>query len=1092
MRFALLLFLAILLLSASAAQAVHELEVVRAFEGMPPGAEASPRLRWQPDLRTEGVVMPGYGIHPGDTGETFLHLGPVALPGLGRGERLFLLFHLGMSDGIRWDSTDPKPNGARFTVHVDGIPQYTEIVAEPGWRMRALDLSAHAGSATRLAFSTDCIDGNTAYDWAILGQPMVVRLVMTDRDIPLGEPAAGAALGRLRCEDTAVVRAQVGEEEARTATFPRGLHWFPVPFTLPDPPRFEVTLGTAEVVDQYVAFHQPRLRVVETAPSSLLRTADHPGSEVTTVSNEGLGHYRGGTVLPQGGEVPGPIAPGGLGYVTHNLSASDAFFGATPDLPGTRPDSGALVKAGAGNVAGLVATPQARLVLIVEQQRGYAVAETWNGRAWQRVGTLYPLAAVATPGKAPGALRVLGVHAEDDELRIIGATGGHEIRITWRPEPGTARIHLTHELRASKPGAIAAFRGPTVLAGDRAFGARKDFALFPGLEYLEQDEPSSSTRDLAPPLNDRRVPAPHKITVPLMAAQGDDALIALLWDMKREWTPGQAFPAARFDAPPLDAGRDYLHMALSAPGVGPFREENHFEASTPFPLNPGDALRLESTLVLEHKSNYGPGSIVQGLHRSGLLLQAVRHWYDNFGLPEPSPAPRGYDESRALSRVALLDTAWQEAPPGWRGHTGVPGAPSLPAATVALMEIADGVPAAEEAELQRRVDLVVARALAEYGPSQLWKRDAHILFGEFPFTYGYLPENLAAMSEQGRRWSSGRNEEGLMVWRSPDRKHRSLGPDGGHALGIASFPTYLALRSARFSGNWEAAKEGLVTIRQFGRYEVPRGAAMWECPMYQPGMLAGAQAMRALVEAYTLTRDEAYLDRARFWAWTSLPFVYTWGFDDNPTMRYNVVSDFGSTFHTHSWIGVPVVWCGLVYAYGLQELARYDDSFPWLKVARGITHSALWQQYAHGPSMGCYPDSWDNRDNHANPVDIRPEAILANLRRLDGISPHVRTVTFGAYGKDLAVLNSMADIDEVEGSPGGELQFCLQGGHGDANHAVIAPVARPARVKGAGDRVKGSEALLTVKRGWLYDEAMRMLVVKTGKPGGRNRVTVVW
>ncbi|MGC9317136.1 MAG: hypothetical protein ACP5KN_03765, partial [Armatimonadota bacterium] len=136
----------------------------------------------------------------------------------------------------------------------------------------------------------------------------------------------------------------------------------------------------------------------------------------------------------------------------------------------------------------------------------------------------------------------------------------------------------------------------------------------------------------------------------------------------------------------------------------------------------------------------------------------------------------------------------------------------------------------------------------------------------------------------------------------------------------------------------------------------------WECPITQPDVLASAYGVRAGVWAYMATGDEQWLDDARYWARTGLAFQYAWDDGQHPGMRYASIPVFGSTFFHHSWIGLPVQWCGLVYAYSLQELRRFDDSDIWHKQAEGITVSAMYQQWPmdHETLAGSYPDSWGN------------------------------------------------------------------------------------------------------------------------------------
>src|SRR6187455_3096504 len=120
----------------------------------------------------------------------------------------------------------------------------------------------------------------------------------------------------------------------------------------------------------------------------------------------------------------------------------------------------------------------------------------------------------------------------------------------------------------------------------------RTLALFPGLEYLEGPEPSSSDRDAKGPLADRRRPDPAKVTVPLMAYEVDGALVALMW---------------KDGAKPYFEAREKNLMGL-APAAGP----------------------VEALLVIE------PGAGV---------LDAVPRWTQFFGgLPEPEPWPRTLDQ----------------------------------------------------------------------------------------------------------------------------------------------------------------------------------------------------------------------------------------------------------------------------------------------------------------------------------------------------------------------------------------------------------------------------------------------------------------
>ena len=72
--------------------------------------------------------------------------------------------------------------------------------------------------------------------------------------------------------------------------------------------------------------------------------------------------------------------------------------------------------------------------------------------------------------------------------------------------------------------------------------------------------------------------------------------------------------------------------------------------------------------------------------------------------------------------------------------------------------------------------------------------------------------------------------------------------------------------------------------------------------------------MAANHDAWRCTGEEHYLSEAIRWAETGVPFIYLWMLPAKPMMLGATIPVFGSTFFSHSWIGVPVQWCGLVYS----------------------------------------------------------------------------------------------------------------------------------------------------------------------------------
>jgi hypothetical protein len=1067
-----------------------------------------------PQARSDGFIVPAINLHPTANGDSVVAFRNVPLPQVAEEERLFLVFRMGMSDGINWEH-EARPNGVRFAVRVNGQEEVAETLTEVGWRSRAIELISQTGGTATIEFVTNAIDGNPAYDWALFAQPQIMRARLS-RIVRLPAETIGIAFAELNCTQPAQVTLSVGEA-VEHATLPIGRHWLAVHFTGVSEPKLEVASGAAELVSCLGAPLSYRIELRDVAASSPFLFAEEPFAFAATLENVGEGLYPGGDALRLDAAVPPewrkflenrlgprpmpPMRPGQKATVVwDSLSAEapgDLVLGASlrretqhvrlhtfpppPIPPATRPE-GAVCRAWPQpDLAGLVANPWSRLYVVAPTSGdAYAVAQTWNGKAWQRAGSLYPLARLVVRDEQRQrwvpSLAVDAVRSEVGSL-VIDAHFASEglpsrplcIRLT--PEVNAPRIRLEYEMGIAADMDLLAFGGPTVLAGDRAYGSRKDFAIFPGLEYVEGAEESSSPRDLAPPLNDRRVPAAYRITTPLMAVQGEDSLVALLWDAEQAWAPHRRHPAARCRVPAPGSGAEYTQLSLLAPGVGSHLEENHVEATTAYHLRAGDTLRLSAQLVLDHKAHYGAESVASGPHRGGLVLEAIQQWVEAYGLPHPSPQPRTWDEERALSREAYLTTLWKEDPPGWPGHTAAASGHGLDVAPAVLLDLAEGAPPDVERELRRRLDLVTERALREQGPNALLSSNRV----ELGYFLGHTAEALKALKGFAQSLLAGR-EDGLWVWRPADREHRTLGVPGTHTLGQAAYPSLICLRAARYTGDADLAAKALEAMRQMEQYEVPRGASMWECPQYQPDLLAAALAVQAYCEAYQLTGDPAHLAHARYWAWTGLPFIYLWGLPGRPTMLYDSIGVFGSTYYTHSWLGRPVVWMGLDYAYALQDLAELDSSFPWLTVAQGITNSAMWQQHTEGESKGLYPDSWELSENHPNPSDLNPLLLLLNEYRLRGESLAIRSARIETPGGQ-AVISSGADITKPTKSADG-VSFRLRVIPNLSTYTVLAPVAEPKSVTGASD--------------WSYDSELKAVILHHTMADPIARCAVSW
>jgi hypothetical protein len=190
------------------------------------------------------------------------------------------------------------------------------------------------------------------------------------------------------------------------------------------------------------------------------------------------------------------------------------------------------------------------------------------------------------------------------------------------------------------------------------------------------------------------------------------------------------------------------------------------------------------------------------------------------------------------------------------------------------------------------------------------------------------------------------------------------------------------LEAAVFSGDRDLLDAAVQRLRAMDKFKngVPRGAQTWECPLHTPDILASAQMVRAYTLGYELTGDPDLLEQARYWAWTGVPFVYLVNPTPQPVGLYGTIAVFGATqWKAPVWLGLPVQWCGLVYADSLYRLVRHDPQGPWQKLADGITASGIQQSWpsADAENQGLLPDSFVLRSQHRNGPAINPAAVQA-------------------------------------------------------------------------------------------------------------------
>jgi hypothetical protein len=1083
----------------------------------------SAKVNWP--ARAGGLEMPAIFLHPRSEGRAVATFPALSL-GLAPGVRVFWLGYAGISDGVPWDDKQHPADGVRFYVAVDGQEVAAAHVRQSRWVPLAAQLyeAPEAGQHTfraSLSLATDAgPEGNSNYDWALFGDPMVVAL--------LGEPlAAGTPVAGV----SGVVVVQAGEGGGTVVVegldaggapvagavqrleVPAGIKLTFTRFDFSAHPQCAAWRWRSEGIKVPAAWGgswQPRLTLESCVPLHAVALAGEHLRVQVTVRNAGPG-----TVLPshqayaQCGAERQPIErlePGGrhrcvfdlgvqregqvafravahCGTAEASVESAVTVWPALPALPTDRPRGVRLQQLGTDFL--LLENPACRWLFYKKAAGLEALVWVWCAGKWELAGSVGPWLTLAfgsgggwyTPDLIAVRAQQTGtgveLSAQTEPLQGVTCV----LTATLSAQQPAMKVSLTAEARG-QAAELAALLGPAVHAGDRSTGAAKGLAIFPGLEFLEAEEHSSSERDLAPPLNERWTPHKFKICVPMMMVEtrSGGPVVAVMWDARQKWDGEHMAPAATFASPDFLTGRESHLMQLSLPSVPDFAPENTQRAIQPLRLEPGKPWRLVQYLVAGKPEPDATAALA---------------WFDELiGYPEAEAWPRSFAEEMALCRQGFLVTTWDAEHQKSRHVVGGGSANAPGFATLMLMDARAVAQGEDKAKLLERVQLIGEQTVREQGPAGLASGACcHIMAWEFPYHWGHLPAALAGMQQAAYEALNSQEEDGGWGY-YPDEKRRALGEPGTRVIGIAAGRAYAMAKWVAISGD-PVVEAGLrKALAHMEHYRVPRGAQGWECPVLEPDVLAAAYAVRAYVWAFMALGEQRWLEKARYWARTGLPFQYAWDDGQRPGMRYASIPVFGSTFYTHSWLGLPVQWCGLVYAYALQELRRFDRNDLWRREAEGITASAVHQQWPmdNKELAGTYPDSYGQWFTHRNPVYINPEDIAVNALALHGLDPGLRSATV-KLGDGLVHITAPADLQV--GAEGSGLRAQLQYVPGEVFYLTVAPVqvAQATRVLAGEQALVRREALPPGEVGWAYDPQLKVLAVGL-RAGGQGKAVL--
>ena len=1041
-----------------------------------------------------GVMKPAIFEHPTPT-ETAKIDYTLSLPDIDDQEKLLLHFSTGLRDGVAFDDEARQPGGVKFAIEIFDLHNNVGLEAAPDrcfeaistechWTEKGIDLTRYAGKEIVISFLTECnVAGNSNYAWALWGKPQLRKLKQTSlrkgkRD---SEPELRCGVAILHFSDETT---QFLEFNRPTSTPVSALTDFCIESIASEEPPVKISLYTALA----------KLEIVSVSATAAIVAAGEDFEVQCTLRNTGtapLGKTDdvrisiNGVKLRRGRprQTVRELEPGeetALFWVARRFSQPTVVTASVSLKCQTA--AGETRDTVQGNISIRTASPKLESkvvkalhthtaedgsvvmgnknlrVVFVRGHEGtqktdagsakdttaldekstdsgfeYYVLFVAKGGNYQQVATCPALSEVTyldasqnrqTVQLVPTAYQLAGNNRGESIIRFSGTDTDADgvnwnYEMQWTLTEDAKRIQTECQLQTDGNRELLAFHGPMLYAGQGRNREKKTAALFPGLEFLEGDERSSSTRDAAPPLDNRLVPHPYKITVPVIAVEMQKTLVGIIWNPLEAWDGENQTLSAIFASPNWHQHQKNHALGVFLPTIPTWVQENQTEASIPYPLIASRPVSIKTEIIVDGNAS---------------ILDAVTHWTDAYGTPEPLQSPRSDEEEVLLSRHGFMHTTWDENTRksrhcvDWAAHNE-PGFGTL---------LWYDYLATKNEQVKERVLEIRNNTVADAGPEGLAARGScHILRWEFPFYMGNLDVALAYMESETQQRITTQESDGSWRWHPTNEKTASLGKAGEAVLGTCAESALLLLKHARITGNTTSREAGLKALKFMKQFSVPRGAQMWECPMYQPDVLAAAHAIGAYVEAFELTQEKAHLKQATYWAATSLPFLYHWHLPDRPGMRFASIPVFGTTFYTHPWFGVPVQWNGLVLAYYLQRLNQHTEDERWHQIAEGITVSAMYQQWEDGELKGTYPDGFYGFCTEGKGPHLNPEDIMVNVYTLRGLDPGIKTAIAGNIH-----LSSGAKVDALTLTNDGQLNWQLSYAENEISYALIVGYGR--------------------------------------------------
>jgi hypothetical protein len=524
-------------------------------------------------------------------------------------------------------------------------------------------------------------------------------------------------------------------------------------------------------------------------------------------------------------------------------------------------------------------------------------------------------------------------------------------------------------------------RGPWLKVGEGVFGSAKTDAIFPGIEWLLDEEWSSGTDWFKDPWAMRWAPHPNKVAIPVMAVSQDGYGIGLAWNPNQHssgWfnyhrnLPQPVFASPNF----IDRQNNHL-MGLMIPDVEIEAQENQVYREPPLELHLDQRVEFDAEIFLVE----------------GDSLEVITDWVKRHGMPEP-PEPR-WPLPEALDRIAQAynNLYWHEGRGFGVEQTGHSVHPYVPRFTERYIasHLRDRTPPQSDLaqQLKEKIDWCrLQRPKTEPSREELLQRGQDIVSwqredGSFPF------------DPKGRHY---RKDDFVVATTYLE----PMGLEGDTALDITILPVIELLDLAEELDREEfrlAAKKALDYCLPMQR---PEGGDFWETPLHAPNLFAAGHAAVAYYSGYRIFGDERYLERAIHWIRSLLPFTHLWQPADKPMMYNTKPCLCSSDWFFANWVRDHVQWEVLeTFAISLAreiDWSVIDPEIDWKTYHRGITvavmrwmldhtnnnwrpHNLPWtlELYREGKMDLCFADTHNSVTGNYGGAGIMPDIVAINI-----------------------------------------------------------------------------------------------------------------